>query len=76
MRNDFIKFYVQLFKWNKELPDVYYLDVTFIKAAQNCVLLNKILDLIEDVKKKIKSCSSLQHIATLTMIEETLPNKG
>jgi hypothetical protein len=30
------------------------MDVTFIKAAQNCVFLSKIQDLIDDIKKKIR----------------------
>ena len=33
MRNAFIKFYVQVFKWNKDLQDIYVMDITFIKAA-------------------------------------------
>eukprot|EP00347_Sterkiella_histriomuscorum_P018993 403343379 len=76
MKNQFIKFYVQIYKWNKELPDIYYLDVSLIKSASNCVFLSQINELFDDIKIKISYSTQLQVIDELTMIEETLPSKG
>lgn len=76
MKNEFIKFYIQIFKWSKEINDVHYLDITFIKSASVTVFLNQINMLLVDIKKKILLSNDVYLIDSLTMIEESMPNKG
>jgi uncharacterized protein YoxC len=76
MKKEFVKFYIQVFKWNKDTPDAHYVDISFIKSSSSCVLLHKINKLFEDIKLKISRSTNIFNIENLTMIEESLPSKG
>jgi hypothetical protein len=76
LKNDFIKFYLQIFKWSKDVPDCYYLDATFMKSSSPCNFMQSITDLFESVKSKAATQFDVEIINTITIIEETLPNRG
>ena len=40
MKQNIIKFYIQILKWNKDIADSYYIYVQVIKCDNNCFLMH------------------------------------
>lgn len=76
MQKEFVKFYIQILKWNKDMNDVYLVDFNLLKSKSNCVFISKLEQLIEDIRQQMKKSRTLIEIQSLTIIEETLPYKG
>jgi hypothetical protein len=76
MRKEFVKFYIQILKWSKDLNDVYFVDFNLLKSKSNCVFADKLEELQRELKEQLRKSKSLIEITNLTMVEETLPYKG
>ena len=76
LRNQFIKFYVQIFRWSKDISDCYYVDFTLLKSNSDCLFMHHVNSLIKDIKTRVDLSFDLEVIDTLTVTEESLPNKG
>jgi hypothetical protein len=76
MKNEFIKFYLQVFKWSKELPDSYYLDIQLIKCGMIPGFYDQIFDLFRDVRHRLSTSKTLKLLHTITLSEESLPSRG
>ena len=76
MKQSFIKFYIQILKWNKEIADTYYIDVFLIKCDINCLLMHLIEKLFNDIRNKFLLSQDLKILNTVTLIEETNPSLG
>jgi len=49
------KFQIAIYKWSKELADVYTVDFAMLKTSVNTIFLDKIMHLIQAIKKKISA---------------------
>jgi hypothetical protein len=76
IQKNFIKFQIQIFKWSKELPDLYMVDFLLLKAGPAVIFLDQMDKLIRKVASLLEQNPSLQLMPTVTIQEETNPSRG
>jgi hypothetical protein len=67
---------VQIFKWSKEIADIYYVDFSMIKRVSTNYFLESVSILSYDIINKALSNLNVQILPTLKVREESNPTKG
>ena len=76
LQKNFIKFHVQIFKWSKDLPDMYMVDFQMIKAGSAHLFLHTLSELRGHIVNEAQTNFQLEIIPTIGISEETNPSKG